>query len=142
MPVDMPRLTPSCKPERGAKKGPKIRLITRASLDRRTRALRVFESIAGGITNDLGGRENLTTVLAELVEAFAGAAVNMRDLNSRLLVGEEIDLAEQAAAISSLVRLATRIGVDRVPHDVTPTLADIAAEIDAAKQHDEEERVA
>jgi hypothetical protein len=107
-----------CKSERG----PKKRLLTRDALDGRTRAARAFDAIAGGIAADLGGREHLTTVERELVEAFAGAAVNVRDVNARLLVGSQVDLVQQATAISSLCRLASRIGTGRRAKNVTPTL--------------------
>src|SRR4051794_2206094 len=103
-------------------RGAKARLLTRDALDRRTRASRLFDTIAGGIANDLGGRDRLSTVELALVEAFAGAAVHLHDLNARLLVGEKIDLSEQSTAISSLVRIASRIGTRRRPRDVTPSL--------------------
>ncbi len=104
------------------KRRPKKRLLTRDALDGRTRAARAFDAIAGGIAADLGGCQHLTTVERELVEAFAGAAVNVHDLNARLLVGTQIDLVQQATAISSLCRLASRIGTGRRARDVTPTL--------------------
>jgi hypothetical protein len=40
-------------------------------------------------------------------------------LESRLANGEQIDIAEHAALSSTLVRLASRIGIDRVARDVT-----------------------
>ena len=48
-----------------------------------------------------------------LVEAFAGAAVHVHDLNARLLLGEEVDITAHASAISTMVRIASRIGVHR-----------------------------
>jgi hypothetical protein len=72
--------------------------------------------------SDLGGSDALSTVEFNLVEAFAGAAVHVHDLNARLLAGEKIDLQQQAMAISSLVRIASRIGTRRRPKDVTPDL--------------------
>jgi hypothetical protein len=114
----------------------KKRLLTRDALDGRTRAAKAFAAIFSGIAADLGGPENLTTVERELAEAFAGAAVNVRHLNARLLVGDQIDLSEQATAISSMVRLVNHLGTSRRSRDVTPSLADIAAEISAEKHED------
>jgi hypothetical protein len=106
-----------------AERGPtKTRLLTRDSLDGRTRARKQFDAIANGITSDLGGRDALSTVELALVEAFAGASIHVHDLNARLLLGQKIDLSEHAAAISSLVRIASRIGTRRRPRDVTPTV--------------------
>jgi hypothetical protein len=48
----------------------------------------------------------------------------MNDLNTRLLLGQQIDLGEHAAAISAMVRVASRIGVLRRARLVTPHLAD------------------
>jgi hypothetical protein len=54
-------------------------------------------------------------------------------MESRLANGEQIDIQEHATLSSTLVRLAQRIGIDRVLRDVTPSLADIAEEIERAK---------
>jgi len=105
-------------------RGPKARLLTRTSLDGRTRARKLFDSIVAGIESDLGGAGHLSTVEVALVEAFAGATIHVHDLNARLLLGQKIDLSEHAAAISSLVRIASRIGTRRRPRDVTPSVSD------------------
>jgi hypothetical protein len=96
--------------------------LTREHIDGRSRSRRQFDAIAHGIVSDLGGE--LTTVEAALVEAFAGAAVTVNDLNARLMLGEAIDLSDHAAAISSLVRIASRIGTRRRARDVTPSLSE------------------
>jgi hypothetical protein len=95
-------------------------LLTRESLDGRTKARRRFDAIAEGIAEDLGGEDQLSTVQRHLVEAFAGAAVHVHDLNARLLLGEEVDITAHASAISTMVRIASRIGIHRVARDVTP----------------------
>jgi hypothetical protein len=100
----------------------KTRLLTRDALDGRTKARKRFDAIANGIMSDLGGSDRVSTVELHLIEAFAGAAVHVHDLNARLLAGEKIDFTQHATAISSLVRIAARIGVQRRPRDVTPDL--------------------
>jgi hypothetical protein len=116
--LDTPKM-PNGKPP---DKGGKVRLLTRAALDGRTRSRKLFDAIVAGIENDLGGRAELSTVELALVEAFAGATIHVHDLNARLLLGDKIDLSEHAAAISSLVRVASRLGTRRRARDVTPTL--------------------
>jgi hypothetical protein len=99
-------------------------LLSRANLDGRTRARKNFDAIAEGIARDLGGEARLSTVQKHLVEAFAGAAVHVHDLNAHLLLGREVDVAAHSHAISTMVRVAQRIGVRRVARDIT-TLGDI-----------------
>jgi hypothetical protein len=58
-------------------------------------------------------------------------------LEARLANGEEVDIAEHALLSSTLVRLAQRIGINRVAKDQTPTLNDYLrgpAEIDGAAE--------
>jgi hypothetical protein len=98
----------------------KQRLLTREALDGRTRAHKKFDAIAAGIVSDLGGEDRLSTVTQHLVEAFAGTALHVGVLNARLLLGEKIDIIEYSQVISTLVRLASRIGIHRLARDVTP----------------------
>src|SRR6516162_8854855 len=111
----------------------KVRLLTRQSLDGRTKARKQFDAIAEGIAADLGGSDRLSTVQRHLVEAFAGCAVVVHDINARLLLGQPIDIGEATQAVSSLVRLASRIGVGRHMRDVTDLTDHITKKIEAKK---------
>jgi hypothetical protein len=93
----------------------KVRLLTRQSLDGRTKARKQFDAIAEGIAADLGGEDRLSTVQHHLVEAFAGCAIVLQAINARILLGEPVDISDQSSAASTLVRIASRIGIDRVP---------------------------
>jgi hypothetical protein len=125
--VQMPAAAPVIA--RGNGRG-KVRLLTRQSLDGRTKARKTFDSIARGIAADLGGEDRLTTVQKHLVEAFAGCAVVVHDINARLLLGQPIDLAEHSQVASTLVRLASRIGLGRRMRDVAD-LTDHIAKVEA-----------
>jgi hypothetical protein len=114
----------------------KIRLLTRSSLDGRTRARKQFDAIAEGIAADLGGEDRLSTVQRHLVEAFAGCAVVLQAINARILLGEAVDIADQSSAASTLVRLASRIGIGRIVKDISPSLTDIAIEIERGHAED------
>jgi hypothetical protein len=103
----------------------KIRLITRRSLDGRTKARKQFDAIANGIAADLGGEDRLTTIQKHLVEAFAGCALAVNAINAQLLLGRSIDILEQSSAVSTLVRVASRLGCDRIARDVSPSLHEI-----------------
>jgi len=102
----------------------KVRLLTRQSLDGRTKARKQFDAIADGIAEDLGGSDRLSTVQRHLVEAFAGCAIAVHAINAKLLLGQPIDLAEHSQITSTLVRLASRLGVERVPCAVNPNMLD------------------
>jgi hypothetical protein len=80
-------------------------------LDSRLGAVKRFDAIVSSISEDLGN--NLTTAQLEVVEAFAGVALSVRNQNARLLLGQEVDLTKHAAAISMLTQLAQFIGLVR-----------------------------
>jgi hypothetical protein len=98
----------------------KLRLLTRSDLDGRTRARKHFDIIARGIAADLGGADNLSTVQKLLIEAVAGTALTLNDINARALAGQPIDLPAYAQCVSTLVRVASRLGTGRKARDVTP----------------------
>jgi hypothetical protein len=112
----------------------KVRLLTRAALDGRTRPAKEFDGIVANIINDLGG--DPSTIQLILAEAFAGSAVTVRDLNTRLKLGEKIDIAEQSQALTTLVRVASRLPSGRVARDITPLLSDIM------REHEQQENTA
>jgi hypothetical protein len=130
-------MSPSCEkpvaPKRRNKKAIRPQLLTRASLDRRTNAYRAFDSIARSIANDLGGEDQLTAIQRHLIEGFAGVAVTVQDLNARKAMGEAIDVAKLSVAVSSMVRIATRLGVNRVAKEIVDPLA-YAAQRDAERE--------
>jgi hypothetical protein len=135
---DMPPIQSSRRPRSGSisptPSGPghgqvrdEARLLTRQNLDGRTKASRQFDAIARGVASDLGGEAQLSMVQKHLVEAFAGAAIHVHGKNARLLLGEEVDIVEHCQAISTLVRVAQRIGLRRVARNITPDLSNYLA---------------
>jgi hypothetical protein len=103
----------------------KIALLTRENLDGRTKARRMFDAIAFGVAEDLGGDEHLSTIQKHLVEAFAGAAIVVHDINARLMLGEKIDVLEHSQIVSVMIRIAARLGMKRVARDITPSLGQL-----------------
>jgi hypothetical protein len=106
----------------------KPQLLTRDQLDGRTNAAKVFDRLVADIEVDLGGREQLSTIERALVEAFAGACVTLHHLNTKLALGETIDLGQHAQAVSAMVRVASRLGLQRRAKDIGPSLSDILRE--------------
>ena len=117
-----------------AKRSRKARPYKRSDLDSRI-ARKRFDETARGITADLGGEEQLSTVQRHLRDAFAGIALQVSDINVQLMCGHRVDPMAHAAAISVMVRLATRIGLHRVAREVSPTLGDLLrADIEEQRQ--------
>lgn len=104
------------------------RWLSREELDGRTRAAKMFEQVEVSVIEDLGGDDNISAVQRHLISAFAGMAVCLEDLNVRIMLGEQVDLNAFATCSSTLIRIANRIGVRRVPRDVSPSLADLLRE--------------
>jgi hypothetical protein len=99
-------------------------LLTRDQLDGRTNAAKMFDRLVAEIESDLGGHDQLSTIERTLVEAYVGAAITLHALNCQLALGQKIDLGQQAVAVSAMVRVASRLGLQRRAKDVGMTLSD------------------
>ena len=103
------------------------RLLNRELLDGRTIVAKVYDQLVTQIHTDLGGRDRLSAIQLRLVEAFAGASIALDNINTRILTGAEVDnatVAMHAQSISAMVRVASRLGVERRPRDITPSVRD------------------
>jgi hypothetical protein len=89
--------------------------------DGRSLIARRYRDIVRAIVADQGGAAQISEARLQLVRRFSAAAVLAEQMESRLANGEQIDIAEHALLASTLVRIARRIGVNRVPRDVTPS---------------------
>jgi hypothetical protein len=92
-------------------------------VDGRSVASRRYRDIVAALATDQGGSERLSEARLQLIRRFAAAAVLAEGLEAKLVGGEDIDIAEHALLCSTLVRVAQRIGINRIPKNVTPTLA-------------------
>jgi hypothetical protein len=98
------------------------KLLNIKGLDRRTAARKAFDALVAEIEHDLGGREHLSAIGKSLIQAYAGSAILLDDLNARVVLGQEIDVGTHAQMTSALVRIASRLGLQRRRRDVTPTV--------------------
>ena len=101
-----------------AKAIPKAKLLTRSQLDGRTQAARLFDKLVREIESDLGGADRLSTIERTLIEAYVGAAITLASLNTKLALGQPIDLSQHAQTISAMVRVASRLGLQRRAREV------------------------
>jgi hypothetical protein len=93
-------------------------------VDGRTVLGRRYRDITAALITDQGEAHRLSEARLQLIRRFAAAACLAEQMESRLVRGEQIDLQEHAVLCSSLVRLGQRIGIDRIPKDVTPAVDD------------------
>jgi len=125
----------AAKPARSHKRT-RPQLLTRAELDGRTNAARYFDRLVVDIEADLG-RDQLSTIERQLIEAFVGSAMSLHHLNVKLALGEDIDIGQHAQCVGAMVRVASRLGLSRRAKNVTPTLSEYlkmkAVETEAAE---------
>jgi hypothetical protein len=94
------------------------------NVDGRGLVARRYRDIVCAVASDQGGVEQLSEARLQLIRRFSGASVLAEQMEARLARGEEIDIQQHALLVSTMVRVAQRIGIDRVPRDVVPTLSD------------------
>jgi hypothetical protein len=99
------------RPRRDKRRQTKPQLLTRADLDGRTNAAKAFDRLYSEISSDLGNE--LTAVERSLVEGFCGATVVLQALNTKLALGQQIDVSEHALMCSAMVRISSKIGLSR-----------------------------
>ena len=92
-------------------------------IDGRSPTARRYRDIVAALATDQGGADRLSEARVQLIRRFAAAAVLAEGMEARLVSGEAIDIAEHALLCSTLVRVAQKIGINRIPKNVTPTLS-------------------
>jgi hypothetical protein len=135
-----PRKPVGSKPVRGRKLYGRSRISNGHDMlpdvDGRSVIARRYRDITHAIFVDQDGIERCSESRQQLIRRFAAAAVLAEQLESRLANGEQIDIQEHATLCSSLVRLTQRIGIDRVPKDLTPNLSDLLREDHTHHMHE------
>jgi hypothetical protein len=84
----------------------------------------LFDKLVSEIESDLGGADRLSTIERTLIEAYVGAAITLASLNTKLALGQPIDLSQHAQTISAMVRVASRLGLSRRAREVPNLLAE------------------
>jgi hypothetical protein len=88
---------------------------------------RRYRDIASAILVDQGGEEQCSESRKQLVRRFSAAACLAEQLEARLAKGEQIDITQHALLVSTMVRVANKIGIDRIPKDVETLEAHLAS---------------
>jgi hypothetical protein len=99
------------------------------NVDGRSLIARRYRDICTAIASDQGGLDQLSEARVQLIRRFAACCVLAEEMESRLVRGEQIDITVYVQLTTTMVRIALRIGLDRVPRDISsPSLADILRE--------------
>jgi hypothetical protein len=134
-----PHLARKQLPQKGDKQFGRSRITNHKDLlpniDGRGVVARRYRDIVSQIITDQGGAEQMAEARLQLVRRFAACAVLFEAQEARLANGEPLDIAEYSTLTSTLVRVAQRIGINRIAKDITPSLAEYvaskAAEVEA-----------
>lgn len=91
-------------------------------IDGRTKLARRFKDIVSQITADQGGEDRIAEARLQLIRRFGAVSVLCEEMEARMAQGEAISIEKHSLLVSSLVRVAQRIGINRRAKDVVPTL--------------------
>jgi hypothetical protein len=93
-------------------------------IDGRCLLARRYRDISLAIASDQGGADRLSETRLQLIRRFAAAACLAEQLEAKLVRGEQVDIQEHSLLVSTMLRVAQRIGIDRRAKNITPTLGD------------------
>ena len=77
----------------------------------------------------MGGLDRCSEIKLGLLRRLAAATVQAELLEARMVKGEQVNIEQLCTLASTTVRIATRLGLERVPRDVTPSVKDYVASI-------------
>jgi hypothetical protein len=100
----------------------KVRLLTLADLDRRTRAFQHINNTRAEVLADLGGEDQLSTLERIAADNAAMLDAMLKDVSARWLQGEAIAVADIATLQNTFNRTAAVLGWQRRSRDITPSL--------------------
>jgi hypothetical protein len=78
--------------------------------------------------SDMGGDENCSEVKLGLARRLAAATVLSEEIEGKVVNGEAISIADFCQLASTTVRLATRLGIERIPREIGPSLGELLRE--------------
>ena len=95
-----------------------------AGIDQRLAIARRYRDLIAAVLADCGGIERCSEAKVSLIRRFAAQCCMAEKLEAALVNNQPVDIAEHSLLASTLVRIAQRIGISRVPKNVMPTLAE------------------
>jgi hypothetical protein len=89
-------------------------------VDGRTATARRYQDLVANLISDAGGEAGMSETRRQLIRRFAALSVQAERMEALVAMGETIDLAEHCSISSTLVRLASRLGINRSAKLVPP----------------------
>src|SRR5262245_38152128 len=89
-----------------------------ANVDQRTAIARRYRDVAGTLIADQGGADRLSEARLQMVRRLAGLCVLAEDIESKIATGGSVDLTAYSQLCNTMSRIATRLGLNRVPKEV------------------------
>jgi hypothetical protein len=111
----------------------KAKLATLDQLDGRTIAAKQAREVISSIEADLGGRDSISTARRAIIENAAVLGAVVQDMGAKWISGEQIDLNLYSTLSNTRRRLLESVGLDFRAKDITASIDQIAAEIEATK---------
>jgi hypothetical protein len=110
-------------------------------VDGRSPLARRYRDICAALISDMGGIDRCTEARLQLLRRFSAASVMAEAMEAELVNGKQISIVEHSLLSSTLVRLAQRIGISRMPKNVTPYLHDYLEQAAASSSEDTSDEV-
>jgi hypothetical protein len=101
--------------------------------DGRSPGARRFRDLVNAYIADAGGIENCSAVRLGLLRRLASITVLCEALEVKVVNGNgsdaDVDIGEMCNLASTVVRLSQRLGINRTPRNITPTLAEYLQQV-------------
>ena len=121
--------------------GNRVSLWLDSEVDGRSALARRFKEVFGEISADLGGFDRMSEGQRQLARRCALLSVECERLEGQAVLGAEFDLDTYGQLTDRLGRAFQRLGMKRVPRDVTPSLASIVQKHKAAEKPQREPKL-
>jgi hypothetical protein len=108
-------------------------------LDGRSSAARRFRDLVLAYLADMGGLDQCSEIKLGLLRRLAATTVQAELLEAQMVNGKPVDVATLCTLSSTVMRLSSRLGLERVPRDVSgPSLGDmLRADLDKNRRRRE-----
>lgn len=88
-------------------------------LDGRSAGARRFRDLIGAFVADQGGLDQLSEIKVGLIRRLAAASVMAEMIEAKAMSGADVDVSVFCNLASTTVRIASRLGLERVQKDMT-----------------------
>ena len=91
-------------------------------VDGRSVVARRYRDIMSAVVSDQGGAQHLSEAQLQLIRRFSADSMLAEQMEARFAQGEQVNIQEYSVLVSTIVRVAQRIGIERRAKNVTPSL--------------------